>query len=204
MIINIQDNRELQAARRVILCSHVFLVLLLLSTTYTFAWLQKSHAGDVASAFKNLHQTWIGFYLCMWFSVFVCQIFGYYKLAKVGRNLLIFRCIAFPYIADAILSLGLFLILPNASVTTLFNSKIITFFLYTYYSCKLFYELSRVTQEHFFRQGILLLSLSLSLLLFTVVLSQRALLAFLFLIGILVGWGMIFIGFYRLKYISTH
>ncbi|WP_104741527.1 phosphatidylglycerophosphate synthase [Helicobacter ailurogastricus] len=202
MTIYIHENAELQVARRAILCSHILLVLLLGATALgAIAFLQKSVTPD----FKALSPSAVGFYFLVWLAMFACQIFGYYKLAKVGRNLLIFRCIAFPYIADALLSLFLLLVMPQASITQLFNFKIITFFLYAYYSYKLFYELSRVTDERFFRQGILLLGFCLTLLLFIVGISRGALILFslLFLVGMLVGWGMIFMGFFRLKQINT-
>ncbi|BCZ16782.1 hypothetical protein NHP190003_00640 [Helicobacter sp. NHP19-003] len=202
MTIYLHENAELQVARKAILSAHALLVLLLGLTAFgAVVLLQKSAIPD----FKALNPSAVGLYFLLWLAMFVCQIFGYYKLAKVGRNLLIFRCVAFPYIADALLSLFLLLAMPKASVVQLFNFKIVTFFLYAYYSYKLFYELSRVTEEKFFRQGILLLGFCLTLLLFIVGISRGALLlfSFLFLVGMLVGWGMIFTGFFRLKQINT-
>lgn len=202
MTIHLHENAELQVARKAILSAHALLVLLLGLTAFgAMVFLQKGSAPN----FKTLNPSVVGLYSILWLGMFICQIFGYYKLAKVGRNLLIFRCIAFPYIADALLSLFLLLAMPKASITQIFNFKIITFFLYAYYSYKLFYELSRVTEDHYFRQGILLLGFSLTLLLFIVGIGRGALIlfSFLFLVGMLVGWGMIFVGFFRLKQINT-
>ncbi|CCM11379.1 hypothetical protein [Helicobacter heilmannii] len=202
MTIYLHKNAELQVARKAILSANVLLVLLLGLTAFgAMTLLQKGGAPD----FKTLSPSAVGFYFLLWLGMFVCQIFGYYKLAKVGRNLLIFRCVAFPYIVDALLSLFLLLAMPKASITQIFNFKIITFFLYAYYSYKLFYELSRVTEDNYFRQGILLLGFCLTLLLFILGIGRGALIlfSFLFLVGMLVGWGMIFTGFFRLKHINT-
>ncbi|CRF45459.1 hypothetical protein [Helicobacter heilmannii] len=202
MTIYLHKNAELQVARKAILSANALLVLLLGLTAFgAMVFLQKGSTPN----FKTLSPSVVGLYSILWLGMFICQIFGYYKLAKVGRNLLIFRCVAFPYIADALLSLFLLLAMPKASITQIFNFKIITFFLYAYYSYKLFYELSRVTEDNYFRQGILLLGFCLTLLLFILGIGRGALIlfSFLFLVGMLVGWGMIFTGFFRLKHINT-
>ncbi|WP_233710514.1 phosphatidylglycerophosphate synthase [Helicobacter salomonis] len=146
---------------------------------------------------------WWGFYLVWWFAVFVTQVIGYYKLAKVSRNLLLFRCVAFPYVADAILSL--IALIAFKDPISMLSFKSLSFFLYAYYDYRLFAELSRVTQDHVFKNGIILIGIGLTLSLLVLVGAGDLgflVLGLLFLVGALAGWGMIFMGFVRLKEIS--
>ncbi|WP_104628867.1 hypothetical protein [Helicobacter bizzozeronii] len=205
MTIHIQENKDLQTARRTILVAHVLLALTTLGAFFGLAaWLQKSggHAERLSGFFTS---PLMGVLLLCMLAVFVFQIAGYYKLAKVSRNLLIFRCIAFPYIADAILSLLALMLFPKASLDQMLHVKSITFLLYLYYSYRLFDELSRVTQDRAFKRGVLLIGGALGLL-FLLANLGPALVAnwgILLVVSMVVGWGMIFLGFVRLKQIST-
>ncbi len=205
MTIFIENSPELQSARRYILgAMSLGFVLWLVIFFGMFSWVS-TYKGFVVSL-KN--SPWLGFYLFLLLTMFVAQVVGYYKLAKVSRNLLLFRCVAFPYIADALLSLCGLLVFKNPA--DMLQLKFLTLALYAYYNYRLFMELTRVTQDPLFKYGMLVIGLCFMFILFMVlILGSVSLYRFvifgvwvLWWMGVLVGWSMIVLGFVRFKQIS--
>ncbi|WP_104750051.1 hypothetical protein [Helicobacter cynogastricus] len=208
MRVQIHESYDLQLARKYILCSSLLWLTMLLVALVAAAVLLPKMAQMTQKDFgKILSTPWIGFYLVCWLAMFITQVTGYYKLAKASRNLLLFRCIAFPYIADAILSLIALLAFKDPH--SMLSFKTLSFSLYAYYNYRLFAELSRVTQDQVFKNGIILIGIGLVFALLVLVSGGSGGSSFLFLglglfslVGALVGWGMIFVGFVRFKEIS--
>ncbi|WP_104637621.1 hypothetical protein [Helicobacter felis] len=202
MTIFIENSPELQSARRYILVAmSLGLVLWLAVSIGLLSWFLD---------FKGLFAISKS-YLFLWLTMFIAQVVGYYKLAKVSRNLLLFRYAAFPYIADALLSLcGLLLSKSIVDIVGMALLKFLTLVFYAYYSYCLCAELTRVTKDPLFKRGVLVIGLC-----FAFILSVGAILGnahvyrivifgvgALGALGALVGWGMIMLGFVRLKQIS--
>ncbi|MFC3848288.1 phosphatidylglycerophosphate synthase [Helicobacter baculiformis] len=216
MTIFIENSPQLQSARKYILCAMaLWFVLALITLISAPSWF--AHAPKNLSA--SLKSPWMGFYLFLWLLMFVTQVVGYYKLAKVGRNLLLFRCVVLPHIAHALLSLCGLLVFKNPAdmlqlkILTLdlyVYFKILILALYAYYSCRLCVELTRVTQNPLFKRGMLTIGLCFAFILFVglafanvpVPMYVIFVMGWLWAVVMLVGWGMIAAGFVQLKQIS--